>query len=141
MKNRMSNEHLSAERLQAFLESDLPARDVDSIEEHLGGCARCSAEMDAWRVLFEDLGELSSHRPIEGFSDRVMSAVSVPEPRPLAARLRGRSESTSPAGSRHVAPELIQDFLDGSLAARRAEKIEEHLIGCEPCTTEADAWI
>jgi len=137
----MSNEHLSAERLQAFLESDLPVRDVDSIEEHLAGCARCSAELDAWRILFEDLGELSSHRPIEGFSDRVMSAVSMPEPLPLAARLRGRVASNAPVGSSHVSPEVIQDFLDGSLAARRAEKIEEHLIGCEPCTTEADAWI
>jgi anti-sigma factor RsiW len=128
MKKHMSNEHLSAERLQAFLESDLPARDVDSIEEHLTVCARCSGELDAWRLLFDDLGGLGAYRPIEGFSDRVMSGMSM-------------AAAPAPEASAHMRVEVIQDFLEASLVAREADEVERHLRGCVPCTAEADAWI
>ena len=112
MKNRLSNEHLSAERLQAFLEGDLPDGEAVHVEEHLAGCARCSAELDGWRILFEDLGGLAPHRPIEGFADRVMAGVQT-----------GRV----PALGEHVAADVLQDFLEGSLAARKASRIEAHL--------------
>lgn len=141
MKNGMSNEHLSAERLQAFLEGELPTREHAPIEEHLTGCARCSAELDAWRVLLEDLDDLSAHRPHEGFADRVIAGVGMPEPLPLAARIRARLEAVgrSPATA-HVGEAVLQDFLDGQLAARQSAQIERHLAQCAPCTAEADAW-
>ena len=63
MSHRPTHEHLSAERMQAFLDGELPARDAASVEEHLAACARCSAEVDGWRVLFEDLGQLRSVGP------------------------------------------------------------------------------
>jgi anti-sigma factor RsiW len=128
MKKHMSNEHLSAERLQAFLESDLPARDVDSIEEHLTACARCSAELDTWRLLFDDLGELGAYRPIEGFGDRVMSGM-------------WTAATPMAEASAHVPTEVIQDFLEASLVAREVDEVERHLRGCASCTTEADTWI
>ena len=53
MKKRMSNEHMSAQRLQAFLEGELPHREHARMEEHLADCARCSAECATWRVLFD----------------------------------------------------------------------------------------
>lgn len=125
VNNPMSNAHLSAERMQALLEGELPSRDAASIEEHLAGCARCSAEMDGWRVLFEGLGELASPGPHEGFADRVMAQVAV-----------GPTESLV-----HVSAEVIQDFLEGTLAARQATRVERHLEACSTCTGEADAWL
>ena len=126
MKNRNPNDHLSAEQLQAFLDGDLPERDVASVEEHLAGCARCASELDGWRVLFNDLGtigEPDSFTPSLGFADRVMADVAFP----------GIGE--------HVSTELLLDFLDGTLAARRARPVEVHLRACATCTSEADAWL
>ena len=90
MKNSTSNEHLSAERLQAFLEGELPSREHARVEEHLSGCGPCSAEYDAWCLLFEDLEDLASPQPRQGFADRVMASVHIPQPLPLAARVRRR---------------------------------------------------
>jgi len=133
------NSHLSAETLQAFLEGDLSRRETSTTEEHLAACARCSSELDGWRVLFSDLGDLSKHRPHEGFHDRVMASVSMPESVSLGARVRDRiGEFTT--GS-HVAADVLQDFLEGSLAARRAERVEGHLAACSDCAHEADAWL
>ncbi|MGB1779945.1 MAG: anti-sigma factor family protein, partial [Longimicrobiales bacterium] len=43
--------------------------------------------------------------------------------------------------SAHVAPDVMQDFIEGSLAARRAERVEAHLAACADCSSEADAWL
>lgn len=126
MKNRTHDRHIGAEQLQAFLDGALPERDAAAIEEHLEACARCSSELDGWRVLFDDLGTMTgteSFTPSLGFADRVMAEVAVPGP------------------GAHVATELLHDFLDGALGARRARPIEEHLRACPPCTAEVDAWI
>ena len=84
--------HLSAQTLQAFLDGDLSRRDASAAEAHLAACARCAAELDGWRVLYEDLGGLSSHRPHAGFHDRVMAQVDVPESVSLGAGVLGRIE-------------------------------------------------
>ena len=76
----MSNEHLSAEVLQAFLEGDLPGREGASVAQHLGSCARCDSELEVWRSLFSELGSLPSRRPSEGFRDRVMAEARCPRP-------------------------------------------------------------
>lgn len=142
MKKSSSNDHLSAERLQAFLEGGLPQRDVARTEEHLAGCARCTVELDAWRVLFEDLDDLSSHRPLEGFADRVMAGVRIPEPLPLAARIRSRlAVVVSDAPSGHTEDGVLQDFLDGTLAARKATRVGRHLEQCSTCAGAADSWL
>ena len=137
-----SHSHLSAEQIQAFLDDAMPRKARASAEEHLASCPRCSAELEAWEVLFQDLGSLRAHRPHEGFQARVMSAVEVPEPRPLAQRLRDRlAAAFQEHEESHVPGHVLQDFLDGSLATRRARRIEEHLAACATCTEEADAWL
>lgn len=141
MKNRPDNDHLSAELMQAFLEGEIPPRDIASVEEHLASCARCSSEVDGWRVLFEDLGDLSSHRPHEGFADRVLSRVTPPVPVPLAARVRDRVEAGLVGSVEdHVSAEAAQDFLEGLLGPRRSRRIEQHLDICGRCSSEVDAW-
>ena len=82
-----SNEHVSAERLQALLEGELPDREASLVERHLAGCARCASERDAWRVLMDDLGALPSHRPATGFAERVIADLRTPDRAPLAARV------------------------------------------------------
>ena len=139
MTHDPTNSHLSAETMQAFLEGELSRRETSTTEEHLAACARCSAELDGWRALFADLGDLSGHRPHEGFHDRVMASVDMPESVSLGARVRDRiGEFTT--GS-HVAADILQDFIEGSLAARRAERVEAHLAACSDCAHEADVWL
>ncbi len=142
MKNGMSNEHLSAERLQAFLEGELPRRKHARVEEHLTGCARCSAECATWRVLFQDLDDLISHQPHEGFGARVMAGVRIPEPLPFAARVRKRLGEALPTPvAEHVGQAVLQDFLDGVLGRREVAMLESHLAECTPCAVEADSWL
>jgi anti-sigma factor RsiW len=121
--SHQSSEHLSAERMQAFLDRELSRRDAAVVEEHLGACARCSAELEGWRTLYEDLGSLGALQPELGFAERVMAGV------------------TLPGAGEHVAQDVMHDFLDGILPARRAERVEAHLRACGPCTAEADAWL
>ena len=91
--------HLSAERLQAFLDGDLPAGDVARVEEHLAACVRCSEELASWSVLFEDLDGLPSLAPPAGFAERVIAGI-----QPAAPTV------TVP---HHVPDELLQEYLDG----------------------------
>ena len=109
--------------MQAFLDGELPSRDAAFVEEHLAACARCSAEVDGWRVLFEDLGQLRDVGPGEGFSERVLSGLT----------LGGLGA--------HVEAERLTAFLDGALAEPPAREVEAHLRACAACTEEADAWI
>jgi len=135
------NEHVSAEQLQAFLERALPRREHGRIEEHVAMCARCSEEVATWRMLFEELGDLAPHLPHEGFTDRVMAAIRIPEPLPLSARVRGRLAALLPTWRpEHVGGDRLQDFVEGVLPARQMARIEAHLGGCTPCAAEAHTW-
>ena len=141
MKNGTSNEHLSAERIQAFLDGELPGRERAQVEEHLTGCAHCSAEYDAWCLMFEDLEGLESPRPHQGFADRVMADVQIPRPLPLAARVRRRLAEALPAPVvGHIEGAILQDFLDGVVGQRQRVGVESHLAECATCSAEADSW-
>lgn len=140
--NEAIHSHLSAEQLQAFLDGELPRKARSQAEEHLTACPRCADELEVWRAVFGDLSALPAHRPHEGFVQLVMADVRIPEARPLGARLRdGLAAAFSAHENSHVPGEVLQDFLEGSLAARRAERIESHLTRCSSCTSEADAWL
>jgi anti-sigma factor RsiW len=136
-----THEHLSAERLQAFLEGELPAGEVGPVEAHLAGCSRCTEELDTWRVLFHDLSALPQHLPSRGFGERVIAAVERPERLSLVARLRRRAGAFAPQPlSEHVASERLQDLLDGDLPARHVARVRAHVDTCAACTGELDAW-
>jgi len=128
--------HLSAESMQAFLEGDLPPGERRPVEEHLAACARCSAELDAWRVLFADLSGLAAPAPRAGFSDRVMVRVQVPAPE----RQRGWLAAFLPSKSAHVTAELLQDVAEGLVPARRVARMRSHVDACPTCTAELAAW-
>ena len=137
-----SHEHMSAETIQAFLEGDLPKREFARTEEQLAGCARCAGEVESWRLFFAELGELPVLRPHEGFGERVMAGVRIPQSMPLAARVRQRISGWMPGGlaQGHVRGKSLQDFVQGLLPARRVARIQAHLDGCGTCSKEVVAW-
>jgi hypothetical protein len=139
VKDRLSQHHLSAEQLQAFLGGELAAGDHARAEEHLAACARCAAEMDGWRLLFEGLEDLPTLAPEVGFADRVMEGVAVAGPLSLVARVRARLPSlTGVAG--HPDQGRLQDFVEGVLSVRQVARVRTHLEGCVICAREAEAW-
>ena len=134
--NKPSPTHLSAERMQALLEGDLPAGERGPVEEHLAACARCSAELEAWRVLFADLSVLGSAAPRLGFADRVMERVQLPVP----ARQKSWLAAFLPSKSAHVTGEVLQDVADGFVPARRVARIRAHVDACPACAHELESW-
>ena len=137
MKKHHSPDHLSAEQFQAFLEGELAVGEHAAVEEHLVSCARCAAEMDGWRLLFEGLGDLPVMAPDARFADRVLEAVALPEPLPLAARLKARLFAGSGA---HPDGGRLQDFAEGALPVRQAARVRTHLDECPACAAEAAGW-
>lgn len=138
MTNRALDGHLGAETLQALLEGELSRGERARVEEHLASCARCAAELDGWRLLFDELGELPALAPAAGFQDRVLAAVRAPQPLPWAARaaaLLGFGRT-----ARHPTSERLQDFVDGALPHQRAARVRAHLDTCPSCTKEVAGW-
>ncbi len=143
--------HLNAEQIQAFLEGQLSAdgRERRAFEGHLSSCARCSAEVEAWRTLFADLAELAGRplpHPSPGFADRVMSAVALPAPAAPPAPQKERSWLASllapliARGPHHLSGDVLQDLADGLLPARRTARAHAHLAACSTCAGELEAW-
>jgi anti-sigma factor RsiW len=132
--------HLSAERMQAFLEGDLPVGERGPVEKHLATCARCSAELEGWRVLFADLSGLGSAAPRVGFADRVMERVQVPVPVKHEVRQKSWLAAFLPSRSAHVTSDLLQDVADGLVPARRVARIRAHVDACHTCTRELESW-
>jgi len=141
VNTRHEHEHLSEERLQAFLDEELPKREQRLAEEHVQACARCSAELAVWRALFSELDDVEPLRPHEGFANRVMTRVKIPEPLSLGERVRARASAMLGGAVReHVQPESLQDLVDGVLPRRHAARVRRHLEGCATCTHEVDKW-
>lgn len=141
MSTHKDHGHLSAERIQAFLEEELPKREHRLVEEHLEACARCSSELATWETIFSDLGALRSHRPHEGFADRVMTKITLPEPRSLPERLRARAAAMLGLGeSGHVDGTLAQDLVDGLLPGRQAARVRRHIERCGPCADQVEGF-
>lgn len=137
MNEHTFHQHIGAETLQAFLEGRLPTGERQAAQEHLASCARCSAELDGWKLLFDELDQLPSLTPSSGFADAVMAEVHMPEALPLAARIRGWVGLASPEG--HLSDERLQDFVEGLLPARHAARVRTHLDGCPRCAGDAAA--
>ncbi len=139
--DRHSDRHLSAERVQALLEGELPKEEQALVEEHLHLCTACSMEVEAWRTLFMQLEDLPVLRPAEDFADRVISGVSPVGSRSLAARAKAALGAlSSPVEGRHPADARIQDFVEGLLPVRQAARVRTHLDTCAGCAGEAAAW-
>lgn len=67
--------HLTAQTLEELAEGSLSAEPAAKAEAHVASCRRCEAELDAYRVLFEQLGDLPRFAPSAAFADAVMARV------------------------------------------------------------------
>jgi anti-sigma factor RsiW len=69
--------HLTAERLEGYVEGLLDQAERAVVESHLAGCAGCRQEVDEWLALFAALSDLPELEPAPDFADRVMSRVRI----------------------------------------------------------------
>ena len=132
--------HLTSEDIQDLLDQALPPREDARIREHLSSCVRCRSEVEAWSLLFGELGSLPDLAPGPSFSQAVLENLPVREP--LGARVRGWLAARARGGtpSDHVLPEGIQDYLDRLLSAPRKARVEAHLAACAACRGEVKSW-
>lgn len=79
----MTNENLhpASDTLEAYAEGTLETGYSAVLESHLLGCEGCRLDVDEWRALFASLKSLSRFAPTEGFTERVMARVRIPEPK------------------------------------------------------------
>lgn len=137
-----SNSHLSSETLQAHLKSELAEEQTHRVEAHLAECARCTSELDAWRLVFSRLKEIPNLSPSESFQEGVMARV--PTRKPFLSRISDWIRATvggGPAGAdTHLEPSRIQDLLDGTLGWGNRRRVERHLSACGRCGTEVRRW-
>jgi anti-sigma factor RsiW len=151
VKQRENDRHLSAELMQGFLDGEVSPAETSRVREHTASCARCRSELEAWRTLFSDLGELADVGPSPAFRERVLHSIPEPARVPVRTRvarwvgrhlpdgLRGKTPSVAPA-LLHPAPERLQDFLEGTLSRGEALGVEGHLHVCRDCRVEVEGW-
>ncbi len=72
--------HLTPDRLEAYIEQTLDGGERAVVESHLATCAHCEGELSDLRALFEALESLPELAPSAGFTDRVMQGVRVRRP-------------------------------------------------------------
>ncbi len=138
---KQPHEHPSAERLQALLDGQLPPEGRLRVEQHVLGCARCAAELTAWRALFEELEDLAVLAPSAGFAERVIEGIEDQQRRPLAARARAALAAFVPVRvPRHPGDDRLQDFVEGLLSPRHAARVQAHLETCASCSSNTEAW-
>jgi hypothetical protein len=81
--------HLDAMVLEQLAEGMLSPAEAAEAGAHVAACARCAAELDAYRSLFTALEGLPRLAPSEKFADAVMARVQIrPQESLLAAWLR-----------------------------------------------------
>jgi anti-sigma factor RsiW len=90
--------HLTEWTLELLAESALPENEVAQAKRHLEQCDRCSAELEAYRVLAAALSDLPRFAPSVEFSDAVMARVKMaPVADPIYTRVV-RLLPTTPRG-------------------------------------------
>lgn len=140
MKTSGDLRHLTSEEIQDLLDQGLPPSEDARVQEHLSSCVRCRSEVEAWSLLFSELGSLSDLAPGPDFSSAVLQGL--PERKPLGSRLRGWLAARVPGktASGHLTPEGMQEYLDQILSGPGRARVEAHLASCTPCRREVSAW-
>jgi anti-sigma factor RsiW len=132
--------HLTSEKIQEFLDRGLTPREEALAREHLSACPECRGELEAWTLLFSELGSLPELTPSPVLSRQVMARVTLRRPlrERLVGRLGARGGKAPLAG--HLPAEGLQDYLDGALSGRRSARAAGHLAACDTCRGELKGW-
>ena len=141
MARQHSNMHLTAERIQAFLDAALSSEESAAVRDHATFCGDCRTELDSWRLLYSELSELPELSPAPGFATRVLTAL---EPAVLKAEteepLFGWLRQWVARTAEHVEPERLQDYVEGLLPSRQMARVSAHVKACEACRSEELRW-
>ena len=123
---RPSGSHLSADEIEACL-TGAPAPEV---QRHLDQCRSCLEQVQADREIAEQIRSLSLMSPSEGFAERVMASVIIPDPFAIRSLQATRRRLFASPRSFAAAASLLV-VLVGSMAASIAWSLanQETLAG------------
>jgi len=132
--------HLTSEQIQEFLDRGLTPMEAGWVQEHLSVCPRCRSEMEAWSLLFSDLGSLPQLDPGPDLARGVLENLQVPEP--LGQRVLGWVAPLGPPlpESGHLSAETLQEAVDGTLPRGHTAGARTHLAACDSCRAEMGRW-
>ncbi len=141
MAKKHSKTHLTAERIQAFLDGALSRDERAEVQEHATFCGHCQAEVETWQLLYSELGELPELSPAPDFRARVLAGLDTAVPavsseKRLFAWLRRRAVRAA----EHLDPERLQDYVEGLLPAQQMARVSAHLDACGVCRTDEAQW-
>jgi hypothetical protein len=108
---RPSGAHLSLDEIDACIEG-APAPELQS---HLDGCQMCLEQVRTEREIAEQIAALPLMSPADGFTERVMAAVVIPDPFAIRSIQASRRRLFANRKSLAVAAGLVL-FLLGSMA-------------------------
>ncbi len=141
MAKKHPKTHLTAERIQAFLDDALSRDERAEVQEHATFCGGCQAELEAWQLLYSELGELPELSPAEGFRGRVLAGLDTAVPTAAAEkRPAGWLRRRALQAAEHLNPERLQDYVEGLLPARQMARVSAHLEACGNCRSEEEQW-
>jgi anti-sigma factor RsiW len=135
-----SKTHLTAERIQAFLDDSLSLDERDKVQAHSVFCRSCQAELEAWNLLYSELDRLPELSPGPNFSDHVLASLDISASVTAKDRALGWLRRRAGQASKHLDPERIQDYVEALLPAGRMARISAHLDGCGICRREEGQW-
>ena len=141
MAKKYSMTHLTAQRIQAFLDDALSRDERAEVQEHATFCRRCQAEVETWQLLYSELGELPELSPASNFRDRVLAGLDSAVPAASGEkRLFGWLQRGAGQAAEHLDPERIQDYVEGLLPARQMATVSAHLNACGVCRSDEAQW-
>lgn len=79
------SEHPSDWTLELLAEGALPPESEARVAQHVAACARCAAEVEAYRSLFAAMASLPRFEPSPSFDDAVLARVRIAPQRAAAA--------------------------------------------------------
>jgi anti-sigma factor RsiW len=132
--------HLTSEQIQEFLDRQLTREEEAAAQEHLSACTHCQSEVEAWGLLFSDLGSLPELDPGPAFLHAVLQQAPVREPVGAGARGWLAARKARRLDEAHIPPGSIQDYLEGLLPTQPAARLEAHLASCETCRCQVVEW-
>ncbi len=133
--------HLTAERIQAFLDDGLSLNERTEVQEHATFCGRCQAELEAWQLLYSELGGLPELSPAPNFQARVLAGLDTAAPAPSPEKsVFGWLRRRAAHAAEHLDPERLQDYVEGLLPARQMARVSAHLEACGDCRSEEEQW-
>jgi len=119
--------HLTAERIQGFLDGALSATEVADVQSHVTSCSHCQADLEAWQVLFSELGGLERLEPATALRWAILAGLDSVANSQLDKMLEALEHfSPSPAFAAQVMVEWRAQ--SGTAAARVADVEVEALL-------------